>query len=182
MKSVPKDRYLVFLAIVVAGCALDLWTKDWIFARLGYPCTEPEWIIPGIFGLETSLNYGALFGIGQGQAWFFATLSIAAGLAIPYILFVTGAARDAVLNAALASVMAGIFGNLYDRLGLWSQAGVDAPTAGAVRDWILFEYHGWVWPNFNIADSLLVCGAVALFWQALRTPASKPAGVATPAR
>ncbi|HWB00311.1 MAG TPA: signal peptidase II [Pirellulales bacterium] len=166
------NRYFVFAAIVAIGCAADLWSKQWIFNRLGYPCVQPEWIWPEFAGLQTSLNFGALFGIGQGQAWFFASLSIAAAAAIVYWLFIAGAARDALLNVALASIMAGILGNLYDRLGLWTLPGSDERPVGAVRDWILLQYEGWVWPNFNIADSMLVCGAAALFWHAMRQPSS----------
>ena len=40
-----------------------------------------------------------------------------------------------------------------------------------VRDWILFRLEGVPffdpWPNFNIADSLLVAGAILLFLHAL---------------
>jgi signal peptidase II len=72
--------------------------------------------------------------------------------------------------------MAGIFGNLHDRLGL---AGLKWPMSTAVhhagdpvyavRDWLHFEIRsiGFDWPVFNIADSLLVCGALMLFWHAL---------------
>ena len=52
-----------------------------------------------------------------------------------------------------------------------SVAGGD-PRAGeriyAVRDWILWQANNeWRWPNFNIADSLLVCGAAIMFFHAL---------------
>ena len=43
----------------------------------------------------------------------------------------------------------------------------------AVRDWILVQWNDqWRWPNFNIADSLLVVGAVALVCHAMRNPRS----------
>jgi signal peptidase II len=174
---VPTGRYVTFATIAGVGCAVDLATKSWIFHRLGYPCLQTEWIIQDIFGLQTSLNFGALFGMGQGQVWFFATLSIVAALAIVYWLFVARAAHDRLLTIALSSVMGGILGNLYDRLGLWSLPGSDEKIC-AVRDWILLEYHGWTWPNFNIADSLLVCGAATLIWHALRYPAASEATTA----
>jgi signal peptidase II len=42
-----------------------------------------------------------------------------------------------------------------------------------VRDWILVQWSNqWRWPNFNIADSLLVVGAIALVWHATRSPGS----------
>jgi signal peptidase II len=114
--------------------------------------------------VETALNYGALFGMGQNMGWLFATLSVLALAGILYWLFVAKAARDWLLTIALAGVTAGILGNLYDRLGLWAN-----PTGSpiyAVRDWILFRYGQHTWPNFNIADSLLVCGAGLLIWHA----------------
>jgi signal peptidase II len=123
---------------------------------------------PGHFGFQLSWNEGALFGMGQGNVWLFATLSILAGCAIPLWLFVWGAARDWWLTAALGSVMGGLVGNLYDRLGLadhlWPGRNGDfGQPVYAVRDWILVQWSDQLrWPNFNIADSLLVVGAIAL--------------------
>ena len=38
----------------------------------------------------------------------------------------------------------------------------------AVRDWLHFRVEGIIdWPIFNVADSLLVCGAALLVWHAL---------------
>ena len=49
--------------------------------------------------------------------------------------------------------------------------GVPGEWHNSVRDWILFRYHDYTWPNFNIADSLMVCGALVLLWQGMRNPA-----------
>ena len=66
MKAVPPSRYLLFFAIAAGGCAVDLFTKRWIFDRLEMPHQQPtEWLWKGVFGFTTSLNEGALFGIGQ---------------------------------------------------------------------------------------------------------------------
>ena len=65
--------------------------------------------------------------------------------------------------------MAGIMGNLYDRLGLWVVPGREEERLPEVRDWILLRYGEFSWPNFNVADSLLVSGAILLMWQSLRT-------------
>jgi signal peptidase II len=37
-----------------------------------------------------------------------------------------------------------------------------------VRDWILLRYGQFTWPNFNIADSLLVVGTGMLLWSGFR--------------
>ena len=174
-RAVPLNRYWVFLLIASGGLAADLATKYWMFNWLGMPGArqDPAWIWPHVFGFQTSLNEGALFGIGQGMAWFFSALSVAAAVAICWWLFVGGVARQWVLTVALAGIMAGILGNLYDRLGrpglTWNFAN-DLHKFGdpvfAVRDWILVKFGTWPWPNFNIADSLLVCGAMLLAWHA----------------
>jgi signal peptidase II len=185
MREVPRSRLLVFLAIAGFGCAADLATKHWIFQRLGYPPRETIWIVHDVLSLETSLNEGALFGVGQGFTFLFAALSLMAGLWIVYWLFGRGAARDPWLTVALAAIMAGILGNLYDRLGLpgltWQFA---TPTHDlgdpvfAVRDWIHFQYKSFDWPVFNIADSLLVCGAGLLLRETFRKEqrSAQPAG------
>jgi len=163
-------RSLVFVSLVIVGLAVDLATKEWIFRQLGMPGERPVWwIIPGVFGFQTSLNEGALFGMGQGLAPWFAGLSVIFALGILAWLFVGGAARSWWLLISLAAVTAGIFGNLYDRLGLhglkWHEGNPLHPPGEpvyAVRDWILVMIGSWPRPNFNVADSLLVCGVIAL--------------------
>ena len=62
--AVPANRYLLFLSIALLGLVADLASKSWVFSWLGMPGGRVHWVIPGYFGLETSLNEGALFGIG----------------------------------------------------------------------------------------------------------------------
>ncbi len=172
MAAVPLNRYVAFFLIAGAGVAADLATKRLMFEWLGMPgIRAPIWIINGVFGFETSLNEGALFGMGQGKAWFFSALSVAAAVAIAWYLFVAGAARQWPLLIALSGIMSGILGNLYDRVGLpgltWHVANGmhrKSDPVYAVRDWILVMFGKWPWPNFNVADSLLVCGALLLVW------------------
>lgn len=173
--AVPANRYVAFFTIAAAGCLADLATKSWIFALLGPPPGETRWLIDGVFGFQTSLNQGALFGMGQGFVVFFAVMSILAAVGIMAWLFLARAAADLPLTIALGMVTAGILGNLYDRLGFpgleWKFANelheIGDPVY-AVRDWILVMIGSWPWPTFNIADSMLVCGAILLVWHAIR--------------
>jgi len=182
---VPTSRYALFLAISLLGCGADLLTKHWVFQWRGMPhASEPWWLWEGHIGIETALNTGALFGLGQDRVGLFAALSLAAAAGIVVWLFVGCAAHDLHLTVALACVTGGILGNLYDRLGFWSSQMGLARRVHAVRDWILLQYGDYTWPNFNIADSLLVCGAVLLMWHAARQPAadrqSAPVDVGSP--
>jgi signal peptidase II len=182
MKAVPRHPYLLFAAIAICGAVVDLLTKHWIFGVLGMPHSRPSWwLVDEIFGFTTSLNEGALFGIGQGQGLVFSGLSLLAMIGIGYWLVVAGAARDLHLTVALGCVTGGVLGNLYDRLGLpglrWGVDAIHQPgeTVYAVRDWLHFKIDRLVdWPIFNIADSLLVCGAALLIWHAMTSSTGIP--------
>lgn len=169
---------ILFAAIAICGATADLLTKHWIFGKLWPPDGRKIWVWEPFVAFELSLNQGALFGMGQGFVWLFALLSIVAALGILYWLFYRGEARDLWLCLALALVMGGILGNLYDRMGLHGLVGPNGEGGieriHAVRDWILLTYHGRNWPNFNIADSLLVCGAGMLLIQVFFRP-NRPA-------
>lgn len=181
-RGAPASRVAVFALLAGGGCLADLATKHWMFRWLGMPGQRVWWLWEGVFGFQTSLNEGALFGMGQGLVFVFVVLSVAATLGILWWLFWLGAARDWWMTIALGCVTAGMFGNLYDRLGLhglkWlpSHPGHEAgQTVHAVRDWILVMIGPWPWPNFNLADSLLVVGAALLVWHACwGKPAAQP--------
>jgi signal peptidase II len=175
MNGVTPSRIGLFLAVAAGGCGVDLATKSWMFSWLGPPGGPTHWLWFGHVGFQTSLNEGALFGIGQGMAWLFAALSLVAALVIVYVLFVAGWLHDRLLTCALAAILAGVLGNLYDRLGLWWTPEMAGYPQHAVRDFILFQYDAQhVWPNFNLADSFLVCGAAVLMLQAWLAPNSRP--------
>ena len=172
MSTVPKSRYLLFFALAIIGTALDLWSKACIFNR--HPPLSVDWIWQDYLGIQTTFNSGALFGLGEGGSFWFAALSIFAAIGIIYWLFVAGAAKDLLLTISLGAMMGG---NLYDRVGLWHTAETPQTEKYCVRDWIHVTHptikipYIIPWPNFNIADSLLVCGAIILMWHAFRQPA-----------
>lgn len=178
MDRIPPSRYFLYITPAVAGLAIDLATKAWFFSRPDLRAGNIAWLWPGHAGFQLSWNEGALFGIGQGNVWIFVAMSLIAMIAIPIWLFWFRAARDAWLSFALGCVTGGILGNLYDRLGLHGEVWpAGSPRAGdtiyAVRDWILWQASdAWRWPNFNIADSLLVVGAAIMFLHALMQPSA----------
>jgi signal peptidase II len=169
VNPVARNRYLLFLLVAAGGAAADLLTKGLVFAWLGPP-NSPDgryWLVPRVFAFTTWFNEGALFGMGQGFNFLFAGLSVVAAVAILYWLFVLKAAHDGRLNLAMALVMAGILGNLYDRLGLHGLTTPDGTRVFAVRDFLDFALINW--PIFNLADSFLVFGAALLFLLSFQT-------------
>ncbi len=168
------SRWSWFVAVAAGGCIVDLWTKHWVFAWRGMPRDGNRWwLIEGYVGIEPALNPGALFGWGAGAGPFFAAVSVVAVLIILYLVFIARWVQEKLLLLSLALILGGICGNLYDRLGLWTLPGMPGAYRTEVRDWILLCYGPYTWPNFNVADSLLVAGAIGLLWNGWRTERRK---------
>jgi len=170
----------VFLILMLGGLSLDLGSKAYVFHHYwpyhqdpnDWPIShEPHWWIDGILGIQTSTNGGALFGMMQGYRLVFVTLSLVALVGLLGWLFLLGGWQDAWLLVCLGLITGGILGNLYDRLGLWHDPTTPAVFHYHVRDWIHFRLQGVPlfdpWPNFNIADSLLVVGVGCMLFQNL---------------
>ncbi len=169
----PTNRYVWFFAITIAGLWTDLGSKNSVFQSLGWP-GKSNWVQPllggwSTFQLYTSVNEGALWGIGQGFTSLFAALSVLAVGGVIVWLFKYQAAQSLWLTISLAFVMSGTLGNLYDRLGMHQ---LKNPVNGAevygVRDFLLFTFGDFNWPIFNFADVFLVTGAIMLGIHSLR--------------
>lgn len=171
MFRTARARWGVFVFLAGAGCAADLATKKWVFDWLGLPPSETYWLIDGYVGVQTSLNPGALFGLGRGLGGVLVALALVAlGVITGYAFHVCRTLTDWRPTVALGLMAAGTLGNLYDRLGLWTVPGRPDERITYVRDWILLQYERHVWPNFNLADSCLVIGAVFLAWFSFTAP------------
>jgi signal peptidase II len=198
INGVPASRTVIFLLVAALILAGDLATKSVVFRDLGYPGTDLDPAVRGThavfaappgrdgtsiayidgwlsFRLFTSFNRGALWGVGQGYTWLFAALSGAAVIGIPTWLFGFRAARSWWLTVALALILGGTLGNLYDRVGLPQCIDENGQTVQAVRDFLLFTFGSFHWPVFNFADVSLVTGAAMLVIHSLQPGRSQSA-------
>lgn len=139
--------------------ALDQLSKNWVSANFNY---GQPWVITDFFNLTLLHNKGAAFSFlsdaGGWQRWFFAVIA----LAVSSVLVVWMARVEASqrwLLIALALVLGGAIGNLYDRVVL-----------GYVVDFIVLHYDQHYWPAFNIADSAICVGAGMLIIDSFKTP------------
>lgn len=108
----------------------------------------------GPIALELSHNTGIAFGVGaDAPRWVVAlgTGAVLAGLVVMLL-------RSGVAALPASLLLGGAVANLVDR-------GVD----GMVTDFIAI---GW-WPNFNLADSAIVLGALALVMAERSRPATR---------
>lgn len=116
-------------------------------------------VLPG-FNLTLMHNTGAAFSFlsdeSGWQRWFFA--AIAVGVSAMLVLWLRRLpSGQRWLPVAIALVIGGAIGNVWDRLVL-----------GYVVDFIDLYAGRWHWPAFNIADSAITVGAVMLLLDAFR--------------
>ena len=183
----PQHRgWFTFVTIAALAAVIDLATKAAIFSRLGMPGEQRGMVlVPGMLSLETNLNEGALFGMGQGLGAVFAAVSLCAIGGILWMVSRPSTRSDRWLLVALALITGGIIGNLYDRVGLpgltWhAPLERQGEAVLAVRDWIHFKLDGIIdWPIFNLADSWLVIGAGLMLLLSLRPPQAPPGASAS---
>lgn len=156
-------RFVLFVSLPLY--ALDQLTKQWVLRCIGP--LEARAVVPDFFSLVHVTNTGAAFGSFKGNNIFFVAIS-AAALLVVLTLLLRRRRPDTWRDLPLALLLAGILGNLTDRL-----------LYGHVIDFLLFNLHiryADPWPAFNVADSCITV-AVALFvMQSLRKPQGAPAG------
>jgi signal peptidase II len=136
--------------------ALDLATKAWVSAAFQYGEVRP--VLP-FFNLVLVHNTGAAFsflaGAGGWQRWFFTGVTIAISAFI--LVLLKRHHNERVMPTALALVLGGALGNLYDRL-----------TLGHVVDFVQLHAAGWYFPAFNVADSAITVGVALVIWDSFR--------------
>ena len=131
--------------------ALDQFTK-YLVQRFVDP-DQPRVVVAGFLSLVNVTNTGAAFGSFRNNNTFFIVISCVALLFVVSLL-VRRRSPDVWRDVSLALLLAGILGNLTDRL-----------LYGHVIDFLLFDLHvplAHPWPAFNVADSCISI-AVACF-------------------
>ena len=145
-----SGRRFVWLAFILALVALDQWTKGLAQAGLAY--REPVAIAP-FLNLTLAFNPGAAFSFlgdaGGWQRWFLSGVGVAVSAGLLVWLLRLPQTNGKALPLALALIIGGALGNVWDRIVL-----------GVVVDFIDVHWKGWHWPAFNVADSAITIGAV----------------------
>ena len=131
---------------------VDQSSKAWAVRALRF--SSDRTIVRGFLDFVYTENPGVAFGQlqegGSFGRWFFVVLAVAAALAVFYYFLRTPRNDDRILGAC-ALLLAGIAGNLTDRVRL-----------GYVIDFIVVHAGSWHWPTFNVADASITIGAILL--------------------
>lgn len=113
-------------------------------------------IIPAFFNLTNVHNYGAAFSILNNQVCFLVLIGISA-LILIYFYFIKGKKLKKLDVIFLAMLLAGIVGNILDRI-----------FRGYVIDYLDFTIFGYDYPVFNFADILIVLAMTILVVKTLK--------------
>jgi signal peptidase II len=146
-----KDFYwkLAYLAIAGGVFMIDQSAKAWAIRKLRFGGDIT--VITNFLNLAYAQNTGAAFSMldeqGDAGRWGLSVVAFVAGVLVLYFFWRTPRSDDRILGA-LALLLAGIAGNVTDRLRL-----------GFVVDFIDIQFGGWHYPTFNVADSAICIGA-----------------------
>ena len=113
------------------------------------PLNKTVNVIKNVFYLTNVHNEGAAFSIMYGLRYILIAISIAFLVLIIYYMY-----KKKKYNIEFALIIGGLLGNLIDRI-----------VFGYVIDYIgviIFKYY---FPIFNIADTLIVIGAIILLFR-----------------
>lgn len=153
-----RPALLLALAILAADQASKAWLIDWLAGRGGF--VE----VTGFFNLVMVWNRGISFGMlqsGETGRWVLAAFAALVCVGLVYWLR-RGHPRMTALG--IGAVLGGAVGNIVDRV-----------VHGAVADFFDVHVLGYHWPAFNVADSAITLGVVAILIDGLRGPPSAAA-------
>jgi signal peptidase II len=164
----PRWRLVFVVALVVF--VLDRGTKVLVEQTMALEQTIE--ILP-FFALTYVRNPGAAFGLFRSAPEPY-RIPLLLGVTVVAFVVLLGYLRETPAErrwiiAALGGVLGGAVGNLYCRVRF-----------GEVIDFLHLHWGGWSWPMFNVADSAITVGVVALLVSSLADARTTPEG--TPER
>jgi signal peptidase II len=138
-----------YLALTFGVFMIDQTTKAWALRNLRFGGDHS--VIDGFLNFAYAENPGVAFSMldnhGDGGRWALSAVAIFASTLVLYFFWRTPRSDDRILGA-LALLLAGIVGNVTDRIRL-----------GFVVDFIDVQFGSWHYPTFNVADMAVCVGA-----------------------
>lgn len=163
MSATPSSikAMLPWFALALIVFAIDFITKSIVLSSFYY---GERLEITSFFNLVLVYNYGAAFSFlstsGGWQVILFSAIAVIAVAVCSYLIYKH--TRETLFCLALALIMGGAIGNLFDRI-----------IYGYVIDFLDFHYQHWHWPAFNVADMAIVGGAALMILESFMKPAHK---------
>lgn len=150
-RSALRSIYFLVSAAVIV---LDRLTKHIVARNIELNFGSVS-VIPNFFSITHVENTGAAFSLfadwpQRVRVPMLVGFSVVAMLVVAYLLW-SSAKKPSWTGFALAFILGGAIGNLYDRI-----------LYGRVTDFLHVYIGPHTWPDFNLADSAIVTGAILL--------------------
>ncbi len=149
-------KHIIAAIVLMGSLALDIATKSIIVSNVALH--ERINVIGSFVQITLIYNRGGLFGILQGYQTYFLIISLVV-LSLLVLFYVMEKEKKMLFCNSMALIVAGALGNIIDRVS--GRSGV-----------VDFIYIGrddvFRWPAFNVADSVIVIGAVLLMIEFIR--------------
>ena len=155
-----RDQRGLTLAIAAAVVLIDRITKHIVARQL--PNGQAHTVIPGVFRITDVHNTGAAFSMFAENASPITVRNILIAFSVVAVIILFGMLWRvgrylSVTSVALALILGGAFGNLYDRI-----------RYHYVIDFLEVHIVHYHWPDFNVADSCICIGAFLLLIEIFR--------------
>jgi len=162
MSSNTSNRDFRLFLLLISGVVvlLDRLSKMWIDTHVGRG--DFITVIPGVFRISHVFNYGAAFSLFAESLSPAIVRNSLIGFSVIAVIVVLGMIWRigkvmSVTSVALALILGGAVGNLYDRVRF-----------SYVVDFLEVKIIHYHWPDFNVADSAIVVGACLLLLEIFR--------------
>ena len=161
---------LGYLAIAGGVFMVDQTTKAWATRTLRTGGDRS--VIDGLLNFAYAQNTGVAFSMldehGDAGRWGLSAIAFIAAALVLFFFWRTPRSDDRILGA-LALLLAGIVGNVTDRMRL-----------GFVVDFIDVQFGSWHYPTFNVADAAICVGAglllIDMFLSKKKEAETRPVG------
>lgn len=164
----PRQKiYYYLLALIIIS--LDQYTKLLALQHLSHATPVP--VLP-FLNWTLLFNKGAAFSfLSDAGGWQHGLLGgLAVAVSVFLVVYIYRLPQQAILlSIALALVLAGAVGNVYDRFTLGYVVDfidVYLDHCSFLQSW----FYACHWPAFNIADSAITLGAILLVVDAVKNP------------
>lgn len=160
MTGVRNIIWALAIASIIIGC--DQISKTYILYGLDL-WHRPPITVTSFFNLVLVWNRGVSFGMfadAGGAITPYLIMAVKCGI-IGLLIFWVWHEKHLLSLSLMGSVIGGALGNMWDRAHY-----------GAVVDFLDFHMLGYHWPAFNVADSAICIGVLALLWIEFRKPSA----------
>lgn len=145
-----KNKKIILITIV--ALLIDQITK--LIIRTNFNLLDTKTVINNFFYLTYMKNTGAAFSSFTNSTLFLIIIGIS--ILIFLVIYLKKAKLNRLSTISYAIILAGIIGNLIDRVFL-----------NGVVDFLSFKIFNYYFPVFNIADTYIVLGVIVLLIDSL---------------